>query len=67
MEYWERMYDRLFLKRLVPTLNAFRPMQPELVVPEEDVDDGDEGGMSYDEVAFLELAKEMGHPLKKII
>mmetsp|Transcript_22999 Transcript_22999/g.46199 ORF Transcript_22999/g.46199 Transcript_22999/m.46199 type:complete len:715 (-) Transcript_22999:37-2181(-) len=67
MEYWERMYDRLFLKRLVPTLNAFRPMQPDIVVPKEDVDDGNEGGMSYDEVAFLELAKEMGYPLKKII
>lgn len=70
MEYWERQYDRLFLKRLVPSLLAFEPMMPSGIPPgKKEADkgnDGDGGGMSQDEVAFVHLADEMGFPLKKI-
>ncbi len=70
LEYWERQYDRLFLKRLVPSLLAFEPMMP-LGIPSEKnkadrSDDNGGDGMSQDEVDFLDLAKEMGLPLKKI-
>jgi len=59
MEYWERVYDRMFVKRLAPTLKAFVPMDVPVFESE--------GEETYDdEMAFLELAKALGFPLKRL-
>lgn len=50
LEYWERMYDRLFLKRMGPTMDAYHQME----------------GLEPGEDAFLKLAKELNFPLKKL-
>ena len=67
MEYWERAYDRTFLKRMLPTIDAYKPMETSLHLEEELADAFGNGSMSRDEESFLLLAEELGHPLKKML
>jgi hypothetical protein len=54
MEYWERIYDRVFVKRPTPSIEAYQPMEASMHSEQDD------------EKVFLELAKELGFPLKRL-
>ena len=72
IDYWERVYDRIFVTRLRPTIEAYKPMGRvgdefnDKNVEEREKNENNVSDANSHESRLLKLAEEFGSPLMMV-